>query len=59
MSALAQLDYVPDEIIYTLARRVVIYSLGEFDRVWEMANKVCDRYQRDGVTSPPGSEARR
>jgi hypothetical protein len=45
MSAIAQLDYMSDEIIYTLARRVIICSLGEFDRVWEATNKICDRYQ--------------
>lgn len=44
MSAIAQLDYVSDEIIYTLARRVVVYSMWEFERVWDAANKVCDRY---------------
>ena len=44
MSAIAQLDYMSNEIIYTLARRVIIYSLGEFDRVWEKANEICDRY---------------
>ena len=45
MSAIAQLDYMSDEIIYTLARRVIVYSMWEFDRVWETANKICDRYQ--------------
>ena len=45
MSAIAQLEYMSDEIIYTMARRVIIRSLGEFDRVWEAANKICDRYQ--------------
>ena len=45
MSAIAQLEYMSDEIIYTMARRVIVCSLGEFDRVWEAANKICDRYQ--------------
>ncbi len=45
MSAIAQLEYVSDEIIYTLARRVIIYSMVEFDRVWKKANEICDRYQ--------------
>jgi hypothetical protein len=44
MSAIAQLEYMSDEIIYTLARRVVVYSMAEFERVWETANKICDRY---------------
>jgi hypothetical protein len=45
MSAIAQLEYMSDEIIYMMARRLIISSLGEFDRVWESANKICDRYQ--------------
>jgi hypothetical protein len=45
VSAIAQIDQETEEIIYELARRVVAYRLGELDRVWEAANKVCDRYQ--------------
>jgi hypothetical protein len=45
MSAIAQIDQESEEIIYELARRVLVYRLGEFDRVWEAANEVCDRYQ--------------
>ena len=44
VSAIAQIDEASEEIIYSLARRVIIYRLGEFDRVWESANKICDRY---------------
>ena len=52
MSAIAQLEYMSDEIIYRLARRVIIFSLGEFDRVWDTANKICDRYQEKGDCYP-------
>jgi hypothetical protein len=45
VSAIAQFDQAAEEIIYALARRVIIYRLGEFDRVWESANRICDRYQ--------------
>jgi hypothetical protein len=45
MSAIAQIDQASEEIIYELARRVIVYRLGEFDRVWESANRICDRYQ--------------
>ncbi|HWY21307.1 MAG TPA: hypothetical protein VNX26_08810 [Candidatus Acidoferrum sp.] len=45
MSATAQFDQTSEEIIYELARRVIVYRLGEFDRVWQSANKICDRYQ--------------
>jgi hypothetical protein len=44
-AAVTQIDQRSDEIIYELARRVIIYRLGEFDRVWLSANKICDRYQ--------------
>ena len=45
MFAIAQIDQTSEEIIYQLARRVIGYRLSEFDRVWEAANKICDRYQ--------------
>ena len=45
VSATAQIDQASEEIIYALARRVIVYRLGEFDRVWESANKICDRYE--------------
>jgi hypothetical protein len=45
VSAIAQIDQETEEIIYELARRVIVYRLGEFDRVWESANEICDRYQ--------------
>jgi hypothetical protein len=43
--AIRQIDQASEEIIYELARRVLVYRLGEFDRVWESANEICDRYQ--------------
>ena len=30
---------------YELVRRLLVYRLGEFDRVWETANHICDRYE--------------
>jgi hypothetical protein len=45
VSAIAQIDRASEEIIYELARRVIGYRLSEFDRVWESAKKICDRYQ--------------
>ncbi len=45
VSAIAQIDQAPEEIIYALARRVIVYCMGEFDRVWESENKICERYQ--------------
>jgi hypothetical protein len=45
VSGIAQIDQETEEIIYELARRVIVYRLGEFDRVWESANEICDHYQ--------------
>jgi hypothetical protein len=42
---LEQTDHASEEIVYQLARRLIVYRLGEFDRVWEAANRICDRYQ--------------
>ena len=39
------IDQGSDEIIDALARRIVAYRWSEFDRVWEAANKICDRYE--------------
>ena len=37
-------------VIRGLVRRFVVYRLGRFDRVWETANRICDRYEvrKDG-----------
>jgi hypothetical protein len=45
VSAIAQIDQASEEIIYALARRIIVYRLGEFDRVCESANRICDRYE--------------
>lgn len=39
------IDQGSDEIIDSLARRIIAYRWSEFDRIWEAANKICDRYQ--------------
>jgi hypothetical protein len=44
MSPLEQLDQALDNIIRQLTLRILVPRLGEFDRVWEIANQVCDRY---------------
>jgi hypothetical protein len=43
--AMEQFDQASGEIIYELARRLIVYRLGEFERVWKVANKICDGYQ--------------
>jgi hypothetical protein len=41
----AQIDQASEELIYALARRIIVYRFAEFDRVWQSANKICDRYE--------------
>ena len=31
--------------MHELARRVIVYRLREFDRVWETAKRICDQYE--------------
>ena len=45
MSPLAQFDQEMDQIIRELALRIVVPALGDFDTVWEAANRVCDAYE--------------
>jgi hypothetical protein len=48
MSPLAQFDQDMENVIRELSLRIVIPALGEFEDVWESANKVCDRYEIPG-----------
>ena len=48
MSPLAQFDQEMDQIIRELALRIVTPVLGDFDTVWETANRVCDAYEIAG-----------
>jgi len=43
--ALEQTYRASEEIVYELARRLIVYRLVEFERVWEAANRICDYYQ--------------
>jgi hypothetical protein len=45
MSPLAQFDRELEKVIRELTLRIVAPRLSEFDFVWEVANKVCDRYE--------------
>ena len=45
MSPLAQFDQEMDQVIRELALRIVVPALGDFDTVWEAANRVCDAYE--------------
>ena len=45
MSPLAQLDREFEKIIRELTLHIVAPRLSGFDRVWEAANRVCDRYE--------------
>jgi hypothetical protein len=45
MSPLAQLDRALEDVIRELALRISVPRMGKFDQVWEIANRVCDRYE--------------
>jgi hypothetical protein len=45
MSPLAQLDRALEDIIRELSLRILVPRMGKFDQVWEIANRVCDRYE--------------
>jgi uncharacterized membrane protein YjjP (DUF1212 family) len=44
MSPLTQFDEKMENLIRELIVRILVPSGSEFDRVWEAANKICDRY---------------
>jgi hypothetical protein len=44
MSPLAQFDQELEALIRELTMRIVVPKMSEFDDVWEVANRVCDRY---------------
>jgi hypothetical protein len=44
MSPIAQLDHQLEEMIRELSVRIVVPRLSEFEDVWEISNRVCDRY---------------
>lgn len=41
-----------DKIIREIALRIVPPILGDFDTVWETANRVCDAYEIPGRELP-------
>lgn len=45
MSPLAQLDRELEKIIRELTLNILAPRLSGFDRLWEAANRVCDRYE--------------
>lgn len=44
MSPIAQADQELDDVIRELTMRIVVPRMSEFDDVWAIANRVCDRY---------------
>jgi hypothetical protein len=47
MSPLEQFDRELEKIIRELTQHIIAPRLSDFDRVWEAANEICDRY---GIT---------
>jgi hypothetical protein len=52
MSPLAQLDRLLDNILRELTLRFVVPRLSEFDAVWDIANRICDRYKIQSISGP-------
>jgi len=44
LSAMAR-DQWSEEVVYELVRRLIVSRFGEFERVRDITNKICDRYQ--------------
>jgi hypothetical protein len=44
ISPVAQADQELETVIRELAMRIVVPRMGEFDDLWEIANRVYDRY---------------
>jgi hypothetical protein len=42
--AIQQFDDQLAKLIRELAKRIAVPRMGEFEAVWETANRVCDRY---------------
>lgn len=55
MSPIAQADRELDNVIQELTMRIVVPRMSEFDDVWDIANRVCDRY---GLRQPGQDEKR-
>jgi hypothetical protein len=49
MSPVGKADQELDNVIRELTMRIVVPRMGEFDDVWDIANRVCDRY---GLAKP-------
>jgi hypothetical protein len=51
MSPLAQLDRLLENILRELTLRFAVSRLGEFDSVWDTANRICDRYHIRSISN--------
>jgi hypothetical protein len=59
MSSLAQADQELETVIRELAMRIVVPRMGVFDDLWEIANRICDRYGLESVNSGASSNSDR
>jgi hypothetical protein len=44
VSPIAQADHELEVVIRELSMRILVPRMTDFDDVWEIANRVCDRY---------------
>jgi len=45
MSPLEQLDHELEAVILEFITRIVVPKMSDFDDVWDIANRVCDKYE--------------
>jgi hypothetical protein len=45
MSPLAEFDRRMEQLISAFTLRILVPRWTEFDAVWQIANKICDRYE--------------
>lgn len=45
MSPVAKFDHELEAVILELITRIVVPKMSEFDDVWDIANRVCDKYE--------------
>ena len=59
MSPLAQFDQELEKIIRELTLKILAPRLGEFDAIWEVANRVCDLKSRKLLDLYPRCDSQR
>jgi hypothetical protein len=56
MSPISEFDRRMEQLIRTFSLRILVPQWNEFDAVWKIANRVCDRYR---LGRPPQATVRK